>query len=99
MKQAMKAARESPDNPQINCQGAMILASAGEHQLALHILEKFVQRNQDQAEAWYLIGKTQVALDNSEAAEYALRKCIALEPNHLNASKWLERVTGPNPGA
>jgi len=95
-KQAMKAAREDPDNPQIICQCAMILGSAGEPQSALQILEKFVQKNQGQAEAWYLIGKSQATLDNSEAAEYALRKCIALEPNHANALKQLERVTDPS---
>lgn len=96
-KQAMKAAREAPDNPQINCQGAMILGSIGEPKQALHILEKFVQKNQDQAEAWYLIGKFQAVLDNNEAAEYALRKCITLEPNHVNASNRLERITDRSP--
>lgn len=88
-KQAMKAAREAPGNPQLICQCAMILESVGEPQHALQILEKFVQKNQQQAEAWYLIGKFQAVLDNSEAAEYALRKCIALEPSHVNALKRL----------
>ena len=95
--QAMKAAREAPDNPQIICQCAMILGSVGEPQNALQILEKFTRKNQDQAEAWYLIGKFQAALDNNEAAEYALRQCIALEPKHVNALKQLERVSDPNP--
>jgi len=93
-KQAMKAAREASDNAQITCQCAMLLGSAGEPQLALQILEKFIQKNQGQAEAWYLTGKFQAALDNSEAAEFALRKCIALEPNHVNALKRLEQFAG-----
>ena len=92
-KQVMKAAREAPDNPQINCQGAMILGGIGEPQNALHVLEKFIQKNQGHADAWYLVGKFQLSLDNREAAEYALRKCIALEPKHSNALKQLERVT------
>jgi tetratricopeptide (TPR) repeat protein len=83
-KQAMKAAREAPDNPQINCQCAMILGSAGEPRHALQILETFVQKNPGQAQAWYLIGKFQADMENSEAAEYALRQCIALEPEHVN---------------
>ena len=94
-KQAMKAARGAPDNAQIICQCAMILLNAEEPQNALHILEKFVQKNQEQANAWYLIGKSQAALDNSEASEYALRKCISLEPNHVNALRQLERLTDP----
>jgi tetratricopeptide (TPR) repeat protein len=96
-KQAMKAAREAPDNPQINCQCALIVGRAGAPQRALQILEKFVQKNQGQAEVWYLIGKFQADLDNSEAAEYALRECIKLEPNHVNALKRLKRVIGPTP--
>jgi len=94
-KQAMKAAREAPDNAQIVCQCAMILLKAGEPQQALQILEKFVQKNQREANAWYLIGKTQAALDNHEASEFALRKCIKLEPNHVNALRQLERLTDP----
>lgn len=93
-KQAMKAAREAPDNPQIICQCAMILGRAGELQNALQVLEKFTQKNHKHAEAWYLIGKFQADLNNGEAAEYALRKCIALEPNHANAIKRLAQVTG-----
>ena len=92
-KQAMKAAREAPDNPQIICQCAMILGSVGEPQHALRILEKFIQKNQGQAEVWYLIGKFQADLDNSDAAEYALRKCVALQSSHANALKLLERLT------
>jgi tetratricopeptide (TPR) repeat protein len=92
-KQAMKAAREASDNPQIICQCAMIVGSTGEPQQALYILEKFVQKNQGHANAWYLIGKYQAALSNNEAAEYALRKCIALEPSHVNALKQLEQVS------
>jgi len=96
-KQAMKAARGAPDNAQIICQCALILINVGGPEHALQILEKFVQKNQDQANAWYLIGKSQAALDNSDAAEYALRKCIVLEPGHANALKQLERVTNSNP--
>ncbi len=91
-KQAMKAAREAPDNPQVTCQCAMILGRVDAPQLALQILEKFVQKNQGNAQAWYLIGKSQAALDNSEAAEYALRKCIALEPGHAGALKQLQNT-------
>ena len=96
-KQTMKAAREAPDNPQIICQCAMILGSVGEPQQALQILEKFTQKNQGQAEAWYLIGRFQTDLDNSEAAEYALRECIALKPDHVNALKRLKQITDPSP--
>jgi len=98
-KQAMKAAREASDNPQIICQCAMIVSSTGEPQQALYILEKFVQKNQGHANAWYLIGKYQAALANNEAAEYALRKCIALEPNHVNALKQLEHVSKVGSGS
>jgi tetratricopeptide (TPR) repeat protein len=96
-KQTMKAAREAPDNAQIICQCAMLLGSVGEPKQALQILEKFTQKNQGQADAWYLIGKFQAALDNSEAAEYALRECIALNPDHVNALKRLRQVTDPEP--
>jgi len=95
-KQAMKAARGAPDNPQIICQCAIIVGSAWESQQALQILEKFVQKHQDHAQAWYLIGKFQAALDNSDAAEYALRKCITLEPTHVNALKQLGLVNSSN---
>jgi tetratricopeptide (TPR) repeat protein len=91
--QAMKAAREAPDNPQIICQCAMILGSLRKPQQALQILEKFMQKNKDQAEAWYLTGKFQLDLGSNEAADYALRKCITLQPDHANALKLLERVT------
>ena len=91
-KQAMKAAREAPDNPQINCQCALILGKLKEPQLALQLLEKFVQKNKEHADAWYLIGKSQAELDNNEAAEYALRECLALEPEHVNALKRLELI-------
>ena len=95
-KQAMKAAREAPDNPQIVCQCAMILGRAGELQNALQVLEKYTQKHHGPAEAWYLIGKFQADLNHEEAAEYALRKCIALKPDHANAIKRLEQVTGPD---
>jgi len=91
-KQAMKAAREAPDSPQIICQSAMILVNAQVPQHALQILEKFVQKNQGNADAWYLIGKSQAALDNADAAEYALQKCLALQPGHVNATRCLERL-------
>ncbi len=93
IKQAMKAAREAPDNSQLVCQCAIIVERSGKPQEALQILEKFTQKHQQQAEAWYLIGKFQEGLDNNEAAEYALRQCIALEPNHVNALKRLEKVS------
>ena len=44
-KQAMKATREDPDNPQIICQCALIVGSVGEPQYALQIVEKFTQKN------------------------------------------------------
>lgn len=95
-KQAMKAAREAPENPQIICQCAMILGRAGEFQNALQILERYTQKNQGLAEAWYLIGKFQADLGHDEAAEYALQKCISLEPGHVNAIKRLDQVSGSN---
>jgi tetratricopeptide (TPR) repeat protein len=91
-KQAMKASREAPDNPRIICQCAVILGNIGEAQNALQILEKFVQNNSGHAEAWYLVGKFQADGDNSEAANYALRQCIALEPEHANALKLLKNL-------
>ena len=88
-KQAMKAAREDPDNPQIICQCAMIVGSIGEPKYALQIVEKFTQKNQDHAEAWYLIGKFQQEMGNSDAAKFAVQKCLTLQPDHPKASKLL----------
>ena len=90
-KQAMKAARADPDNPQIICQCAMIVGSIGEPKYALHIVEKFTQKHHDNAEAWHLIGKYQQALGNKEAAKYALQKCLALQADHAGATKLLEQ--------
>ncbi len=59
--QAMKAAREAPDNPPLICQCAMLLGSVGEPQQALQILEKFTQQNQKHADDCYLIGKFHAA--------------------------------------
>ena len=92
-KQAMKAAREAPDSPQIICQCAMILGTVGEPHSALQTLEKFIRKNQDHAQAWYLIGKFQGDLGSDEAAAYALRKCLALQPEHDHASKLLGRIS------
>ena len=94
-KQAMKSAREAADNPQIICQCAVILGSIGEHQYAMQILEKFIQKNQGNAQAWYLIGKFQGELGNSDASEFALRKCIALQPGHIHAAKLLLGTSDP----
>jgi tetratricopeptide (TPR) repeat protein len=91
-RQAMKAVREAPDSPQIVCQCAVILGKIGEAQYALKILEEFVQKNPRQAQAWYWIGNFQADLENNEAAEYALRQCMALEPDHARAQNLLKNL-------
>jgi tetratricopeptide (TPR) repeat protein len=91
-RQAMKAVREAPDSPRIVCQCAVILGNIGEAQYSLKILEKFLQNNPRQAQAWYWVGKFQADLENSEAAEYALRQCMALEPDHAHAQKLLKKL-------
>jgi tetratricopeptide (TPR) repeat protein len=94
-KQALKSVRQAPDNPKIICQAAMVLGSIGEPQLALQKLEEFVRQTPDQADPWYLIGKFQVDMGNSEAAEFALHRCIELQPSHAVALKLLVRVADP----
>ncbi|NIQ94979.1 MAG: tetratricopeptide repeat protein [Desulfuromonadales bacterium] len=90
--QALKAAREAPDNPQIICQCALIVGNLGEPEGALKLLEKFIDRNKTQPEPWYLVGKFQHGLANDQAAEFALRKCLALKPDHATAQKLLDAI-------
>lgn len=92
-KQAMKSMREAPDNAHIICQCALILGSVREPKYALQQLEKFTHDHPGEAQAWYIIGKLQHELANEEAAEFALRKCLKLQPDHANATKVLALIT------
>ena len=82
LKQAMKAARVAPDDPKVVYQCASIIGSLGEQKTALQTLEKFLRSSPNQAEAWRLVGKFQQELGNHDAAEFATRKCLALQSDH-----------------
>ena len=85
LKQAMKAARAAPDDLKIVCQCTVIIGSLGELQTALQTLETLIRKHPDHAEAWHLVGKFQKELGNNDAAEFAVSKCLALQPDHAGA--------------
>jgi len=79
LKQAMKASRVAPNDPKVVHQCALIIGSLGMQQAALQTLETFLRSNPDDAQAWELVGKFQQELGNHDAAEFAKRKCLALQ--------------------
>ena len=85
LKQAMKATRAAPDDLKVVCQCALIISSVGEQQTALQSVETLIRKHPENAEAWHLAGKFQKELGNNDAAEFALRKCLALQPDHAGA--------------
>jgi cytochrome c-type biogenesis protein CcmH/NrfG len=63
----------------------LIIGGLGEQQTALRSLETLIRKHPDHAEAWHLMGKFQKELGNNDAAEFALRRCLALQPDHAGA--------------
>ena len=91
-RQALQSARQVSATPAVIWQSATVLGDVGEPELTLEILQDLAHKHRGHAETWFLIGRFQVALGDSDAAEKALRKCLALDTRHSAALHLLVRV-------
>ena len=62
---------------------------AGDYQRALGLLQKAVEANPDDADAWNFIGYSQRNLKHYDESLAAYEKALAINPNHRGAIEYL----------
>ncbi|MDJ0787675.1 MAG: tetratricopeptide repeat protein [Myxococcota bacterium] len=60
----------------------------GDYESATRTLEKFVEKNPEDADAWNLLGYASRKLERFEKAEAAYDKALAIEPDHKGALEY-----------
>ncbi len=74
---------------QDNYSQAVDLVKAGNYQRALGLLQKVVQRNPQNADAWNYIGLSHRKLKDYDQSLEAYRKALSINPEHKGANEYL----------
>jgi tetratricopeptide (TPR) repeat protein len=80
---------DGPESPPTSYDLGVKEVKAGNYAAALPLLEKAVEENAKNANAWNYIGYSQRKLKRFEPAMTAYQKALAIEPNHRGANEYI----------
>lgn len=91
---ALEAVRLAPREAVVLYQAALLCRDCGDYPQALRIIDRCLQLQPGFSQAWHLKGSALIDLGDTEAAQAALEKTIALEPGNIRALSTLVKIRG-----
>ena len=89
---AREAIQQSPREPAVLYQAALLYRDSGDHKQALRVIDRCLAIQPDLSHGWQLKGSILTDTGNFKAARAALEKAVSLPPGNVRALSVLTRI-------